>query len=396
MNHADLTSTPPQHYLERELYERVRTDPAIFDFLQKGTLDGLWYWDIEKPENEWMSPNFWTLFGYDPASKPHLASAWQDMIFAADLQLALDNFQRHCADPEQPYDQVVRYRHRDGSTIWVRCRGIAIRDASGTPIRMLGAHTDLTPLKRTEAELRSRTAELEQVNRQLGEFAAAASHDLQTPLSTISQLLDMFAQRLQARLDEPEKSMLVTMQSSLDRLQEMIEGLLEYSQVTNTVPKRQHVDLKRILADLTIDLGISTASATTPLRYTQLPIVWGDPILLRQLLQNLLTNALKFHRPHCPPVIEISASEDAQRWLIQVKDNGIGIPADQLHNIFKPFKRLHTRREFAGSGVGLASCQRAIDAHGGRIWAESEPGQGTTMCFSLPKPDSPEDPGSEL
>jgi len=142
------------HYLQEELYRLVRTDAAIFDFLQSGSLDGIWYWDLEHPEHEWMSPEFWELFGYAPEEKRHLASEWQDMIFAEDLKLALRNLQQHCENPGHPYSQVVRYRHKDGSTVWVRCRGLAIRDASGRPVRMLGAHNDLTELKRAEEGLR--------------------------------------------------------------------------------------------------------------------------------------------------------------------------------------------------------------------------------------------------
>lgn len=138
------------HYLEDELYSLVRTDPSIFQFLQGGSLDGIWYWDLESPEHEWMSPEFWELFGYAPDEKKHLASEWQDMIFAEDLQTALDNFTIHCADPDHPYDQVVRYRHKDGSTVWVRCRGLAIRDETGKPVRMLGAHNDLTEQMRAD------------------------------------------------------------------------------------------------------------------------------------------------------------------------------------------------------------------------------------------------------
>ena len=155
------------HYLQRELYELVQQDSSIFEFLQRGSLDGVWYWDITHPENEWMSPRFWELLGFDPTTKEHLAKEWQDLINPEDLEVALSNYTKHCADPKHPYDQTVRYRHKDGSTVWVRCRGIAIRDHTGKPIRLLGAHTDLTELKRTEETLKQRTIELEASNQSL-------------------------------------------------------------------------------------------------------------------------------------------------------------------------------------------------------------------------------------
>ena len=144
------------HYLESELYSLVKTNSDIFDFLQKGSLDGIWYWDLKHPENEWMSPSFWRTFGYDAGEKPHLSEAWQDIIHPEDLKLATENFEKHAADADFPYDQVVRYRHKNGSTVWIRCRGVIIRDEEGQPTRMLGAHQDITQLK--EAEENYRTA----------------------------------------------------------------------------------------------------------------------------------------------------------------------------------------------------------------------------------------------
>ena len=141
------------NYLQKELYDLIDNDKSVFDFIQSGSLDGIWYWDLESPENEWMSPKFWEILGYNPDEKKHLASEWQDIIFQEDLKLATENLEKHCADPDHPYDQIVRYRHKNGSTIWIRCRGLAIRDENGKAIRMLGAHTDITDLKRTEKEI---------------------------------------------------------------------------------------------------------------------------------------------------------------------------------------------------------------------------------------------------
>ena len=141
------------HYLKKELYELIKKDERIFDFIQEGSLDGLWYWDLENPENEWMNPRFWEVLGYNPDEMPHKASAWQDIINQDDLKRALDNFQKHVADPSHPYDQIVRYTHKNDSTVWVRCRGLAIRDKEGKAMRMLGAHQDITNIKNAEEKL---------------------------------------------------------------------------------------------------------------------------------------------------------------------------------------------------------------------------------------------------
>lgn len=152
-----------ENYLKKELYDLTKNDTKIFEFIQSGSLDGIWYWDLEDSENEWMSPKFWETLGYDPEEKKHMASEWQNIIFKEDLNLAFSNFEKHCADPTYPYDQIVRYKHKNGSTVWIRCRGLAIRDQNGKPIRMLGAHTDITDLKEAEKKYSRLMKEYEKV-----------------------------------------------------------------------------------------------------------------------------------------------------------------------------------------------------------------------------------------
>lgn len=141
------------NYLKKELYELFVNDVNIFEFIQSGSLDGIWYWDLENIENEWMSPKFWETLGYEPKEKKHQSTEWQNIIFQEDLKLASENFVKHCENPNHPYDQIVRYKHKNGSTVWIRCRGLAIRDENGKAIRMLGAHTDITDLKEAEKEI---------------------------------------------------------------------------------------------------------------------------------------------------------------------------------------------------------------------------------------------------
>lgn len=141
------------NYLKNELYNLFINDISIFEFIQSGSLDGIWYWDLENIESEWMSPKFWETLGYDPKAKKHQSSEWQDIIFQDDLKIASENFVKHCDNPNHPYDQIVRYKHKNGSIVWIRCRGLAIRDENGKAIRMLGAHTDITDLKEAEKEI---------------------------------------------------------------------------------------------------------------------------------------------------------------------------------------------------------------------------------------------------
>lgn len=143
------------NYLKSELYSSIKRNEQIFDFIQDNCLDGLWYWDLEKPENEWMNPRFWHTLGYNPNEMPHSPSAWQHIINQNDLQVAIDNFQKHLADENHPYDQIVRYRHKEGYTVWIRCKGKAMRDQQGKPTRMLGVHNDITDFKNKEIRYKS-------------------------------------------------------------------------------------------------------------------------------------------------------------------------------------------------------------------------------------------------
>jgi len=157
-------------YLKEELYSLIRSDETIFDFLQNSALDGLWYWDLEKPENEWMNPRFWEVLGYNPEEMPHKSNAWQSIINQDDLKIATENFIKHCENPEHPYDQIVRYKHKNGSTKWIRCRGLAIRDANGKAFRMLGAHHDVSSIFEKQEEVAVAKTTLEQTEKRFESY----------------------------------------------------------------------------------------------------------------------------------------------------------------------------------------------------------------------------------
>jgi len=151
------------HYLKQELYKKMKHDDKIFDFLQEGAFDGMWYWDLEYPEHEWLSDRFWKTFGYDPKTKKHLSSAWQAIIFEEDLIAVKKNLNNHLKDRNYPFDQIVRYKHAEGHTVYIRCRGLAIDDEFGNPYRMLGAHIDVTKEKNIELQLTQLKKEYETV-----------------------------------------------------------------------------------------------------------------------------------------------------------------------------------------------------------------------------------------
>jgi light-regulated signal transduction histidine kinase (bacteriophytochrome) len=165
-------------------------------------------------------------------------------------------------------------------------------------------------------------------------------------------------------------------------MQGLIEGLLKYSRIR--APELSAVDTSTICASAMANLSAAITESGAKLSVKALPVVRGDAIMLMQLFQNLLSNAIKYRKPNVAPLITVTADKKAHEWLFSISDNGIGIPPEHYNDVFEIFRRLHTREEYPGTGIGLASCKKIVEQHGGRIWLESSPGVGTTFFFTLP------------
>ncbi|HAM70248.1 MAG TPA: hypothetical protein DCM86_01215 [Verrucomicrobiales bacterium] len=240
-----------------------------------------------------------------------------------------------------------------------------------------------------EKRIADRTRELERSNQELEEFAYAASHDLQEPLRMISGHLQLLERRYKGKLGEDANEFIHYAVDGAKRMDQLIVDLLAYSRVGTHGSPFVPVELDPIVARARENLTLRIDEAGAAIEVEPMPRVLGDAIQLTQLFQNLLSNAIKFRGGERPPVIQITclpAPQDPERyWVIAVRDNGIGIASQHYERIFQIFQRLHTREEYAGTGIGLAICKRIVERHGGQIWLESSPGQGTTFRFTLPK-----------
>ena len=302
------------NYLKKELYDLVQSDSTIFDFLQSGSLDGIWYWDLQNPANEWMSPQFWRVLGHDPKDKKHLADEWQDLIHPEDLKVALDNFEKHCADPGHPYDQIVRYLHSDGSTVWVRCRGMAIRDKSGKPVRMLGAHTDLTRQKQAEEQLKASLKEKETLLQEV-------HHRVKNNMQVISSLLKLQANTIE---DSQIKDVLKESQGrifAMSAVHETLHGSENLSEI----------DLKSYLSKITTSVfqtySIDHFKAKLKSDIDNVPISINHAYPLGLIINELISNSLKYAFPdEREGEITVSMKKLHQELELIVKDDGIGIP----------------------------------------------------------------------
>jgi PAS domain S-box-containing protein len=269
---------------------------------------------------------------------------------------------------------------RDGSEFPIEISLSPVR--SGTGELVISIIRDISYRKQVEEQLRATAADLARSNAELEQFAYVASHDLQEPLRMVASYTQLLARRYAGKLDHDADEFIGFAVDGAKRMQDLINDLLAYSRVGTRSLEVQPVDTQQLVNGVVADLAATIADAIATVQAQDLPIVRGDPTQLRQLFQNLITNAVKF-RGERPPVVRITAERQHQWWQVAVQDNGIGIEPQYLERIFVLFQRLHTRADYPGTGIGLAICKKIVERHGGRIWVESEPGQGTTFWFTL-------------
>jgi PAS domain S-box-containing protein len=242
--------------------------------------------------------------------------------------------------------------------------------------------SDITARKQAEESLQQTLAELERSNQELEQFAYVASHDLQEPLRMVSSFTQLLASRYQDRLDQQAKEFIAFAVDGATRMQRLIQDLLAYSRVTTRGGNLTPTDAQAALHGALSNLQTAIHEAGAVVTHDALPMVLADATQLKQVFQNLVGNAIKFHGD-APPRVRVSATLDGDDWVFAVADNGIGIDPKYFDRVFVIFQRLHPRERYPGTGIGLALCQRIVQRHGGRLWVESTPGQGATFYFTL-------------
>lgn len=256
---------------------------------------------------------------------------------------------------------------------------------NGQFLGSLAGLQDLTAKRIAEDELKKTMAELTRSNRDLEHFAYIVSHDLQEPLGKITAFGDLLKLHGIAGADEKSLDYLNRMIGAAGRMKELIDGILNLSRVSTKAQTHETLDLNAVVNEVLSDLEIKIRDFKAEITVGKLPTIKAEPLQMRQLFQNLITNALKFHKPDQVPKIDIAAHQINRNLVeITVKDNGIGFEEKYLDRIFKPFQRLHSRHEYEGIGMGLAICQKIALRHGGDITAHSVPGEGTTFIITLP------------
>ena len=337
-----------------------------------------------------VNPGFCQIVRY--AESELLQKNWQAITHPDDIEADREYVSSLLSGNIQTFSLEKRLVCKDEAVRWANVTVSAMRDANGTPQYLICAIEDISQRKLVQellqASLDTQTRyaqELTRSNAELEQFSYVASHDLQAPLSTIAGYAQLLEKRCHNQLDAQGNKFIRNIVNSCERMQALIDDLLEYSRVGRSEKPFDVIDCNLVFEDACANLQLAIRQDRASVTRGDLPRVRGDSFQLLQLFQNLIGNAIKY-RSREAPVVHVGASRQGDSWVFSVQDNGIGI-AEQYHpRIFQLFQRLHSQKQYSGTGIGLAICQRIVERHGGRLWVESEPNRGSTFYFSIPIP----------
>ena len=349
-----------------------------------------WDWDVGSGRLRWSGEAGGSLGQVLSGQEPF--SAYLQRVHEHDRPAIEETLRRALSGEPGPF--VVRHRVStpDGSLRWIEAHGQVDRDAAGQALRMRGTVFDVTGQQQAEAEREALLRELAAKNAELERFTYTASHDLKSPLVTVRGFLGFIEKDVREGNQERLHADLRRVREATEKMGRLLDELLELSRVGRVMNPPQAVPLVELARD-----AASLVAGRIEQRGVQvqiaddLPVVWGDRVRLRQVLQNLLDNAVKFLGDQPEPRVEIGCRRVGGEAVCTVRDNGVGIEERHRERVFGLFDKLDPDSE--GTGVGLALVRRIVELHGGRVWAESEgAGRGTTICFTLPPPPGPAQP----
>ncbi|MBE9093464.1 PAS domain S-box protein [Tychonema sp. LEGE 07203] len=335
-----------------------------------------------------VNPGFCQIVRY--AESELLQLHWRAITHPDDIEADTEYVRLLLSGEMSTFSVEKRLICKDGEVRWANVTVSTIRDAEGTAQYLICAIEDISERKLVQellqASLETQTRyaeELTRSNAELEQFAYVASHDLQAPLSTIAGYAKLLEKRCHNQFDDRENKFIGNIVNSCVRMQALIDDLLEYSRVSRSQKRFDLIDCNLVFEDACANLQLAVRQNEATVTRGDLPRIAGDSFQLLQLFQNLIGNAIKY-RSRCAPVVRVGAERQGDNWVFSVQDNGIGIAEQHQPRIFQIFQRLHTQKEYSGTGIGLAICQRIVDRHGGRLWVESTPGRGSTFYFCIP------------
>ncbi len=366
----DITDT-------RRLRDQVREEKMRADMALSNSDLGTWDWNVATGEVA-FSRRMMTMLGYAPGEWGNNLDSWTQLVHPEDRAAVEEALQAHLDGHAKSYDTVHRLRRKDGSYAWIRDIGRVVeRDIAGNPVRAVGTHADVTESKELELSLQRSNQDLEQ-------FAYAVSHDLQEPLRMVGGFLGILRRRYRDDLPEEAREFVDRAVDGAERMGGMIRDLLEVSRIHTKGDVFQAVPLDEVVSEVCRFLeSLREETGATIIGPEISPVLWGDRSQILRLLQNVLTNALKYRDPDRAPVVRVSARPLGDMVMLEVSDNGVGVPERERERIFQPFQRL-AGAGTPGSGIGLTLCRRIVERHGGAISLDGNDDGGSTVTFTLP------------
>ena len=380
----------------REITERMHAEVALrhseerLQLALEGTKDALWDWLIDG-DKFYLGPPWDEMTGYEQGEIEWSLKLLMDGVHPDDLPRQHEAMQA-AVRGEIDYTNVdFRFRHKQGHYFWVSCRGKVVdRDERGIAVRISGTVSDITTRIERERELeRSRDRLQEQAqllaatNQELEAFAHTVSHDLRAPLRRICGWISMIMSERSQSADDEEMQYLKMVEQNSREMQQLVDVLLDFARLMRTELKRSEVDIGAMAKELASTLAADVPDREIDFRIEEMPTCLCDANLMKIVVQNLLSNAVKYTGREETGVIELGAENKNGRVVYHVRDNGVGFEQEKVEKLFAPFQRVHPGNEFQGLGIGLATVQRIIHRHGGRIWAEGEPGVGAAFYFTI-------------
>lgn len=358
----------------KQAEDQVKDLNSMYNTIIEGSMAGYWDWHIQK-NYEYMSPTFKSMFGYQDEEVPNTPDWWQQHIHPDDLPRVLKTFDAHVKSKGKvPYDNEVRYYHKNGSIVWVYCRGKVIEwSDKGEPLRMVGSHVNITNMKEVQKNLESSNNDLEQ-------FSYIATHDIKTPITNIDNYLNLLKTDEDIQKSNSKKA-IEWIDKSVIQAKQTIEDLVKVTKERKeTDLKIENIDLNELLQKTKDGLNaeIELSKANIKANFKKYPTIKYNKLKADSLMHNLMSNAIKYRSSERPLKIELGTKEDEHFVCLSVKDNGIGIDLERdKEKVFGLFKRAHAK--IAGSGIGLHMTKQSLENMGGKIEVESEVDKGTTF-----------------